>query len=262
MATTRLTGWLDRTLTRVDERTEALATGEVTDENVADYRARTARIAEKAAVGLLAVREAPDESRRRFDTAMELHGGAAEAGTDPLAERYYALRAGTLAGAKQAVPGLARRLKRTADGTPLYALDERGSLDRDYYLALAAGALGDAPAADRAAGRFSASVLRLATAGFFETTTREERALYGGRSAVVEGVLSRDAEAVARGLETVLAHHDGSAGGAPTELPCREATFLATVATAAGLGEAVPDHEAVADPLVDARALPDGPRPV
>jgi hypothetical protein len=261
MATTDLLGWLDGELATLDDRTEALATGAVPDDELGDYRATTATLAEKAAAGLVKVRDDPDTARRWFDTAMELHAGAADAGTDPVDERYYALRAATLAGSKQAVPGLARGLKRAVDRADLKELDERAALHRDYYLALAAGALGDAGEVEQAGERFAGTVNRLANAGFFATTEHEERALYGGRSEAIEGILVRDPATVARGIEGVLAHHDGSAGGPRTDLPCREATFLTTVATAAGLGEHLPDHDAVADSLVDATALPDGPRP-
>ena len=67
--------------------------------------------------------------------------------------------------------------------------------------------------------------------------------------------------AVGRGIEGALAHPGGRDTGAAPELPCREATFLATVATAAGLDADLPESDAIMTPLVDATALPDGLSP-
>lgn len=255
----RLDGWLAEERETFTKRTDKLARG--VPEAVGPYRATTATLGEKVAAGQLAIEDDPHGARRRFDAASNLHAGAADAGTNVAAERYFALRAATLAGAKQAVPGLARRLSRATEQATLAELDERGSLDIDYYRALAAGAAGDDETVAEATDRLAAETTRLATAGFFETTAREEQRLYGGRVAFLEGLLDGDPTVVARGIEGALAHHDGRDPGAATELPCREATFLATVATAAGLDADLPESDAIMTPLVDATALPDGLSP-
>ncbi|WP_075938322.1 hypothetical protein [Halosegnis longus] len=255
----RLDGWLAEERETFADRTDKLARG--VPENVGPYRATTAALGEKVAAGLLAIEADSDGARRRFDAASNLHAGAADAGTNVVAERYFALRAATLAGAKQAVPGLARQLLRAVEHATLPDLDERGALDINYYRALAAGAGGDAETVAEATDRLAAETTRLTRQGFFETTGREERRLYGGRVAFLEGVLDGDPAAVGRGIEGVLAHHDGGVAGTATDLPCREATFLATVATAAGLDAALPESDALMTPLVDATALPDGLSP-
>ena len=255
----RLDGWLEEEREMFTERADKLARG--VPEAVGPYRATTATLGEKVAAGLIAIKDDVDGARRRFDAASTLHAGAADAGTNVVAERYFALRAATLAGAKQAVPGLARQLSRAVEQATLADLDERGSLDIEYYRALAAGAGGDAETVAAATDRLAAETTRLATSGFFETTDHEEQRLYGGRVAFLEGILGGDPAAVGRGIEGVLAHHEGRDTGAATDLPCREATFLATVATAAGLDATLPESGALVAPLIDATALPDGLSP-
>ncbi|PSP39076.1 hypothetical protein BRC71_03340 [Halobacteriales archaeon QH_7_65_31] len=251
-----LESWLDHERERFADRTDDLARSELDD--VGSSRATTAAIGEKVAAGLVGIRGDADGARQQFDVASSLHAGAADAGENALDERYFALRAATLAGAKQAIPGLAAQLARTVDQTTPVDRDGRGSLDSDYYRALAAGADGDAETMTDATARLATETTRLGTNGFFETTGHEEQRLYGGRVEFLEGIISESPAAVARGIEGVLAHHDGSVTGARTELPCREATFLAIVATAAGLADELPETDDIMTPLVDATALPDG----